>query len=215
MVSLRQAIKAMEMRVRAQPLPGIRTLYRALRSFGPVEVSRQLPAELLRECRFYASRYEMLDALPQQGIVAELGTYKGDFARHILARNRPRELHVIDIDYSRFDERLLADTRIKRHQGLTHETIVNFPDAFFDWIYVDADHSYAATIRDARASARKIRAGGFLVFNDFAHIDPFLGRYGVHRAVVDFALETRWPLHFFAYQTAALYDVALRKPRGA
>jgi Methyltransferase domain len=212
MVSLRQAIKALEMRVRARPLPRIRTLYRALRSLGPVEVSKRLPAELLRECRFCASRYDMLEELPQQGAVAELGTYRGDFARHILTRNRPRELHVIDIDHSHFDKRLLADSRIKRHQGLTHELIAGFPDGYFDWIYVDADHSYAATIRDARTSAPKIRPGGFLVFNDFAHIDPFLGRYGVHRAVVDFALETRWPFHFFAYQRTALYDVALRKP---
>jgi hypothetical protein len=51
-----------------------------------------------------------------------------------------------------------------------------------------------------------------LVFNDFAHIDPSLGHYGVHRAVVDFALEVRWPLRLFAFSKYALYDVALQNP---
>ena len=46
---------------------------------------------------------------------------------------------------------------------------------------------------------------------DFALVDQFLGRYGVHRAVIDFALENSWPLQYFAYSAAALYDVALRK----
>ena len=51
-----------------------------------------------------------------------------------------------------------------------------------------------------------------MVFNGFAHIDPWLGRYGVHRAVVEFAIDQSWPLRFFAYQASALYDVALQKP---
>jgi len=64
-----------------------------------------------------------------------------------------------------------------------------------------------------RAPARRsCGRGGFLVFNDFAHIDPDVGRYGVHRAVVDFVLETRWPLALFAFHPYALYDVALQKP---
>ena len=51
------------------------------------------------------------------------------------------------------------------------------------------------------------------MFNDFAHIDYDFGQYGVHRAVIDFALEARWPMAFFAFSEDALYDVALRKPQ--
>jgi hypothetical protein len=58
----------------------------------------------------------------------------------------------------------------------------------------------------------QLRPGGFLVFNDFAHIDPYLGVYGVHRAVVEFAVDHRWPFAWFAYDPCALYDVALRRP---
>ena len=51
-----------------------------------------------------------------------------------------------------------------------------------------------------------------LVFNDFAHMDPFLGAYGVHRAVVDFALRHSWPLVGWAYHPEGLYDIALQCP---
>jgi predicted O-methyltransferase YrrM len=154
----------------------------------------------------------LLDELPHGGVVAELGTDKGDFARQIVARSRPRELHLIDIDYSQFDPAGLAEPQVRRHRGLAHEVIATFPDNTFDWVYIDADHSHAGALTDARAAAPKIMPGGFMVFNDFAHADPHGGRYGVHRAVVDFAIESGWPFRFFAYEVLALYDVALGKP---
>jgi predicted O-methyltransferase YrrM len=190
----------------------LRTAYRLVRSLGAAQGSAPLPAELVRDCRFCASRLDMLSELPRQGIVAELGTFRGTFARQILTRTDPRELHLVDVDFSRFDRSIADDKRVSCHLGLTHEIISAFPDRHFDWIYIDADHSYAGASRDARVSAPKLKPGGFLVFNDFAHIDPGLGRYGVHRAVVDFANETRWPFRFFAFERSALYDVALQKP---
>ena len=209
---MREAIKRLELRARARMPAAVRLVYRMARALQRVELSRPLTPELVADCRFCATRFDLLERLPQGGVAAELGTLRGDFARKILARNKPRELHLIDLDYSKFDETLLADKRIVRHQGDTVATIACFPDASFDWIYVDAGHSYDAVRADAHACAPKLKPGGFLVFNDFAHIDPFLGRYGVHRAVVDFALETRWPFRFFAFDIAALYDVALQKP---
>jgi predicted O-methyltransferase YrrM len=150
--------------------------------------------------------------MPKGGKVAELGTFKGAFARAILKQAHPDELHLIDIDYSQFDSTGLTGPSVHRHVGLTHEVIATFSDRYFDWVYVDADHSYAGCLRDARTAAPKIREGGFMIFNDFAHIDPFNGRYGVMRAVMDFANEARWPLAFFALDVYGLHDVALRRP---
>ena len=209
---MRRTVKYLEMRARALVPGRARTMLRALRSLAAAEPSRPLPAELIRDCRFCASRVALLDELPQDGVVAELGTYKGDFARQIVARAKPRELHLVDIDYSQFDPSGLAEPQVRCHRGLAHEVIASFPDDSFDWIYIDADHSHASALSDARASAAKIKPGGFMVFNDFAHADPRGGRYGVHRAVVDFAIESGWPFRFFAYEVLALYDVALGKP---
>jgi len=192
----------------------MRTLYRLSRAFAIPPVSESLPAELLEDCKFCASREALLDRLPKRGVVAELGTARGNFARRIVMRTDPRELHLVDIEFSNFVDKGLTESRVKRHQGLTHEIIATFPDAYFDWIYVDADHSYSGTLRDARSSAPKIKPGGFIVFNDFAHMDPELGRYGVHRAVTQFAREEGWRVAFFAFHPQALYDIALQKNPG-
>jgi hypothetical protein len=46
----------------------------------------------------------------------------------------PRELHLVDIDYSQFDQTLSADARVTCHQGLTAAKIAEFEDSYFDWI---------------------------------------------------------------------------------
>jgi hypothetical protein len=53
------------------------------------------------------------------------------------------------------------------------------------------------TSREAVAAAPKVRHGGYLVLNDFAHLDPYLGAYRVHRAVVEFAIARDWPFAWF------------------
>ncbi len=104
------------------------------------------------------------------------------------------------------------EERVTPHHGISHEILARFSDDRFDWIYIDADHAYDSVKRDAAAAASKVKRGGFLVFNDFAHMDPWLGSYGVHRAVVEFAIERRWPFAWWAYQGSGLYDVALKRP---
>ena len=192
---LRETLKRLEMRVRTRLPAPVRRAYRVARSLGDVPCSGPLPDALLADCRFCASREAMLDLLPKGGRIAEL--------------------HLIDIDDSWFDPRSLAGPEVIRHLGLTHEVIATFPDGHFDFIYIDADHSYEGCHRDALAAAPKVKPGGYLAFNDFAHIDPWLGRYGVHRAATDFARAANWPMAFFAFQPAGLYDVAFRRPSQA
>ena len=177
--------------------------------------SAWIPARLLADCKMCASRDDLVGLLPRQGRIAEVGTLKGHFARHILAVSEPAELHLVDLDFSSLEPAVAEDVRVQLHNGTSHQVLMRFPDAYFDWIYIDADHSYAGVSRDAHAAALKIKPGGYLIFNDFAHMDPFLGAYGVHRAVVDFAIALNWPFAWFAYEPHALYDVALRRPQSS
>jgi len=174
--------------------------------------SMAIPPELLADCRVCASRNELVKNLPRGGRVAEVGTYRGDFARHILAACDPAELHLIDLDFSLLDRALAADARVTMHQGLAQHVLAQFPDDHFDWIYIDGDHSYGGASGDARAAATKVKPGGHLVFNDFAHADPYLGAYGVHRAVAEFAVTRGWKFAWWAYEPNGLYDVALQRP---
>ena|SRR5947209_11561559 len=174
--------------------------------------SMAIPPELLAGCRMRASRDELVKNLPRGGRVVEVGTYRGQFARHILTACDPAELHLIDLDFSVLDPAVAADARVTMHQGLSQDMLAQFPHDHFEWIYIDGDHSYEGASSDARIAAIKVRPGGFPVFNDFAHADPYLGAYGVHRAVVEFAVTRGWKFVWWAYEPNGLYDVALQRP---
>src|SRR6185295_1826553 len=123
------------------PTP-LRRLVRAARHlFTAGQPSMGIPPESLADCRVCASRNELVKSLPKQARIAEVGTYRGEFARHILAACDPAALHLIDIDISLLDPAVANDTRVSVHQGLSLEMLAQFPDDHFDWIYIDGDHS--------------------------------------------------------------------------
>lgn len=208
---MREQFLYVQRRLRSISPNFIRQSYRIIRSIGTQPTSPSIPEKLIETCQFCSSRNRLLDHLPKNAVVCEVGTYKGDFAREIVNRCQPKELHLIDIDYSHFNNENLENQKIKQHRGHSVEIINKFPDDHFDWIYIDADHSYESVLADAEASALKIKKNGYIVFNDFAHIDTELGRYGVHRAAIEFAIRHEWPMVFFAYNGTALYDVAFQK----
>jgi hypothetical protein len=193
-----------------KPLKRAARLVRA--AARPVPASPALPQALLDECRFVADRQQMLDRLPKGGIVAELGVLHGAFSRQILRRVGPERLHLFDLTFERTAKDVLDDPRVVAHAGGLPDSLSVLPPESCDWIYVDADHAYAGVRRDAAAAAAKVKPGGFLVFNDFALVDPSFGQYGVHRAVCEFAIEHQWRFVWFAFERNGLYDVALRKP---
>ena len=173
----------------------------------------QIPQAQLEGCQLITDRIEMLRRLPQGGIVAEIGTYQGDFARAILDIMAPEKLHLADITFSLCRADVLADPRVERHEGLSVPFLQSCADASLDMIYVDADHGYDAVRADAAAAAPKVKPGGFLVFNDFARIiRPGFGVLGVHQAVCEFAVTSGWSVAFFCLEGEALYDIALRRP---
>jgi hypothetical protein len=180
----------------------------------PLPVSApQIPQAQLEGCQLITNRIEMLRRMPQGGMVAEVGTYQGDFARAILDIMAPSRLLLADITFSLCRADVLADPRVERHQGLSVPFLQSRSDASFDMIYVDADHGYEAVRADAAAAAPKVKPGGFLVFNDFARImRPGFGVLGVHQAVCEFAVSSGWPIAFFCLEGEALYDIALRRP---
>jgi len=210
---LRTPLRRLSLSLRKHMPGSVRHFYRvgqALLSKGQPSIS--IPAELFLDCKVCASRNDLVERLPRGGRIAEIGTQRGHFARHILGTCEPAKLHLVDLDFSVLEPDVANDPRVEQHNGASHEVLAGFPDAYFDWIYIDADHSFAGVSRDAKAAAAKVKPGGYLVFNDFAHMDPFLGKYGVHRAVVDFAVASKWPFAWFAYHPSALYDVALQRP---
>jgi SAM-dependent methyltransferase len=190
---------------------GIRSIYRMAHSvWDRPRRSPDIPSRQFAGAMMMGSRVDLIASLPKAGRVLEVGTDRGAFARVILERTSPGRLDVLDMDFSRFDETLRADDRVACHEGLSRNILPRFPAAAFDWIYVDGSHRYEDVVDDIAACRRIVKPGGYLVFNDFAHIDPLLGRYGVHNAVAEFLVESGWMIHAMSYEGFGLYDIAVR-----
>ena len=173
-----------------------------------------LPQESLDGCKFLSNRDYMLNFLPKNSVVCEVGTLYGDFSKKIIETCAPRELHLLDIDFTPLRDDVRTHTAVKLHKGSSAQILSSFADNYFDWIYIDGDHTHKGVKADIAAAIPKLKPGGYLVFNDFARItQKKLGTFGVHQAVCEFVQEYKWKLAYFCFEVEALYDVALQKPR--
>ncbi len=181
-----------------------------------IDVAPSLSAPHLDGCKLVADRYQLLGHLPDNGIVCEVGTDKGDFACCILNIASPAELHIIDISFGRFDYTALqaADIRqvAKTYEMDSYECLLTFPDQYFDWIYIDANHYYDAVKRDLSAAKIKVKKDGYIVCNDYTSWSPSsMSKCGVAKAVNEFCIAENWKFVFFALQGNMYCDVALQQ----
>ena len=79
------------------------------------------------------------------------------------------------------------------------EVIVNhFPLQFFDYVYLDADHSYEAVLKDMRLWWSHVRQGGIMAGHDYIEKESKNGvSFGVIQAVAEFMEETGIPEEYF------------------
>lgn len=169
----------------------------------------------LENCRIVASRDKIIQRMPPGGHVAEVGVLAGDFSQVLLDECSPTKLHLIDLDLHshKIRERFASQVRsgtVVLHEGRSSRVLKKFPDQCFDFIYIDADHSYEGVKRDINIAKQKIRDGGFLVFNDYTYWSPVeCIPYGVMHAVNELCLEEEWQIVFFALDPYMYCDVAI------
>jgi predicted O-methyltransferase YrrM len=154
----------------------------------------------------------MIRELPKDAVVAELGSFQGDSARTILEDAEPRELHLIDRDFSKLQRDFPSDDVVRLHEGDSASTLGAFPDEHFDWIYIDADHSYAGVKRDIDEAKRKVKRDGLLVFDDYVFFSPTeLIPYGVIQAVHELCIDDDWAFRYFVLAGRGFCQVAVTR----
>lgn len=188
-----------------------------------------IPKRALQQCHLQnailiPNRENLIDILPKQGIAAEFGVANGDFSKKILNINNPRNLHLIDIwNSERYGENLYQEVNSKFHteqkegKVIIHrreslDALERFPDSFFDWIYIDTDHSYELTREELKLSAPKIKPGGFIAGHDYQQgnwVSQY--RYGVMEAVSDFCHESNWEISMITMDMAEVQSFCLKK----
>lgn len=69
--------------------------------------------------------------------------------------------------------------------GYDLEELENFPNGYFDWVYLDTTHSYKQTARELAILQSRVSRQGLIAGDDW-HPDPNHPHHGVYRAVHEF-----------------------------
>jgi hypothetical protein len=156
----------------------------------------------------------LLEMLPKNSVGAEIGVWKGDFSQAVLNAAHPKELHLIDpwkyqssstykyawygglakngqdeMDRhyngvcSRFEDQIRRE-QVEIHRGFSADVLSQFPDDFFDWVYIDGNHMYEFVKKDLELAYRKTKAGGLVCGDDY--VDGQWWQDGVKKAVDEF-----------------------------
>lgn len=135
-----------------------------------------------------------LQYIKPNSVCAEIGVWKGEFSAHILNCN-PAKLHLIDpwvhqdykkmwysIEQEKMDEiyndvheKFKNHSHVKIHRKFS--TDVEFPNRYFDWVYIDGDHTYPMVLKDLEFYLPLVKKGGFLCGDDYGwrSVDCTLG----------------------------------------
>ncbi len=178
----------------------------------------KLASQHIQNCRLLVSREELLKTLPKNSICAEIGIFEGYFSEEILKCVQPKKLHLIEIHEPFMNEvmerlePLAQPGQITPHIGNSYDLLEEFEDNYFDWIYIDGNHSYEYVKKELLVAKRKVKTDGLILLNDYLlydHINKY--RMGVVDATNEFCLEYDYELIYLAFHPQMYCDVVLRK----
>lgn len=163
--------------------------------------------DLYQQRKNKARRDFLTRNIPQGGIGAELGVFRGNFSTMLLDVLKPQKLHIVDPWYRMTDrwhwgpgnrstvEGLVATLRrnashlfnktVELHVDDSVSFLKSMPNAYFDWIYIDSSHEYKHTLCELKAASTKIKPGGVICGDDW-HSDTAHRHHGVYKAVQEF-----------------------------
>ena len=94
-----------------------------------------------------------------------------------------------DTTYARFNRHIRSfnlEPKVNVLRGYSNDILPTLENAFFDIIYIDGNHEPEYVLEDAVLAFRKLKVGGYLIFDDYGFggpegtsvgIDSFLSAY--------------------------------------
>ena len=140
-------------------------------------------------------RNTVFASLPKGGVGAEIGVGHGTFSQNIIRLAEPRLLYLVDCwehlpvevignDPANSDQEskdnqyhqvlvwFMVDPRVRVVKGFAEAVLPMFPDDYFDWLYLDANHLLCR--QDIMASWPKVKPGGWLMGHDYFMLGDFM-----------------------------------------
>lgn len=133
----------------------------------------------------------LLDSLPKDMKIAELGIFKGEFSKIILEKLIPSELFLVDLFpeemysgdkdgnnivlanlnemYDQIVEEFKQFENVKVIKSYTSDFLNSLENEYLDAVYIDADHSYDGVKADLTLSYKKVKKGGIIMGHDYTN----------------------------------------------
>lgn len=178
----------------------------------------------LANSRLVSDRIHLLSLLPKNATVAELGVAAADFSEEIASICKPAKLHLIDVwDSEMYGtplrnkvetifEKEISDGKVEINLGYSTEVVNDFPDRYFDWIYIDTDHTYKTTLLELMSYKDKMKANGIIAGHDFVKwVKHGIYRVGVKEAVSEFCVKEGWEILYLTVEHDSNTSFAIRK----
>ena len=170
------------------------------------------------------NRNKLLEFLPANAVVAEVGVDIGDYSFQILKKSNPKKLHLIDCwateRYNsskkesvlrRFDKEI-KNNLVEVNLGFSTEVLQTFDNNYFDWIYLDTDHTYNTTKNELQIASKKVKRNGFICGHDYYMGNWVAGyKYGVIEAVHEFCIENDWEILYLTIEQSIPPSYVIRK----
>jgi hypothetical protein len=185
----------------------------------------ELSQKHINHLRVLLNREAFLHVMPKHGVCAEIGVNRGEFSEEILRIMQPAKLHLVDVwaDEKRYHSQLRVEVENKFQKeiqagtvqinvGYSTDVLKTFPDAFFDWVYVDTDHSFQTTRAELEILRVKMKPNGIIAGHDYT-LGNWIGnyRYGVIEAVHELCVKDDWELVWMTCETHQCRNFAIRK----
>ena len=161
------------------------------------------PVPMLKQLTSREELLVLLNQLQLNGEAAELGVHRGEFSERILSIWKKGRLHMVDVWgavdhylYDRNDDLNQAINRVSKFGSKRYKIVRNltthaaglYPDGYFDFLYLDATHTYFEARRDLQIWYAKLKKGGIFAGDDYinGNVEAAGYRFGVKDAVDEF-----------------------------
>lgn len=160
---------------------------------------------MIKNCKFVTPETRISFIVLQSGaehklICAEIGVWIGENAQDMLTVDPEMELYAIDAytniaitdDTSQGTPEEVKEKarkrlapfgdRVKFIYKQSEDAYEDYPDEFFDYVYIDGDHSYFSVYRDMKLWWPKVKQKGMIAGHD-------VGMPSISKAVIDFVVD--------------------------
>lgn len=147
------------------------------------------------------------------GYGVEIGVKHGVFSKHLLTDWKCEKLYLVD-PWEKQDDSVYDETHHDHDKDLSicidnlkpyvgkyeiikdysYNACSRFPEEYFDFIYIDGNHSYDAVKDDLIKWYPKLKKGGLIAGDDYTRLAEdyvFNCNFGVKRAVDEFVFEQK------------------------